>query len=159
MRNKSAVVAPTHSRPQGTEVPDISLADQQSKVKARNRLQALRIDNGIPVKDMVEVVQALYPKYDKVMQSKCEHGEEYGIQLRADAMRALVVRFAPDRRNAHKASGRSKPYRIQARLTETVYRQLQRIVKSQGATMQDFVEGLILDYITKRKEKSNEKVD
>ena len=130
-----------------------------AKVKADNPLQRLRLERGIPVKDMVEVVQALYPKYDKVMQSKCEHGEEYGIQLRADAMRALVIRFAPDRRKSLKASGRSKPYRIQARLTEAVYRPLQHVVKSQGVTMQDFVERLILDYITKRKEKPNEKVD
>ena len=38
---------------------------------------------------MVAVVQGLYPKYDKAMQSKCENGDDYGISLRPDAMRAL----------------------------------------------------------------------
>ena len=37
---------------------------------AENELRALRIDLGLPAKDMVAVVQGLYPKYDKTMQSK-----------------------------------------------------------------------------------------
>ena len=35
-----------------------------------NELKALRIDLGLPAKEMVEVVQQLYPKNDKTIQSK-----------------------------------------------------------------------------------------
>lgn len=42
-----------------------------------DELRELRISKQIPAKEMVEVVQALYPKYDKTVQSKCENGEAY----------------------------------------------------------------------------------
>lgn len=42
-----------------------------------NELRSLRVDLGLPAKDMVAVVQELYPKYDKTMQSKCENGDDY----------------------------------------------------------------------------------
>lgn len=62
----------------------------------RNELMELRVGRGLPAREMVAVVQELYPKYDKTMQSKCEHGEEYGVLLRPDALTALYSRFAPD---------------------------------------------------------------
>ena len=43
-----------------------------------NELRSLRIELGLPARDMVAVVQGLYPKYDKTMQSKCENGDDYG---------------------------------------------------------------------------------
>ena len=100
---------------------------------------------------MVEVVQQIYPKYDNTVQSKCEHGDEYGINLRSDAMRALLHRFAPDRQIARKKGKRTKPHRGQARLSDAVYGQLQRLITRSGVTMQDFIEGLIFDYIAKQK--------
>lgn len=54
-----------------------------------NELRSLRVDLGLPAKDMVAVVQELYPKYDKTMRSKCENGDDYGISIRPDAMKAL----------------------------------------------------------------------
>ena len=51
-------------------------------------LRALRLSKQIPAKDMVAVVQAIYPKYDKTVQSKCENGDAYGVSLRPDALRA-----------------------------------------------------------------------
>lgn len=44
-------------------------------------LRELRLSKQIPAKDMVAVVQAIYPKYDKTVQSKCENGEAYGVSL------------------------------------------------------------------------------
>lgn len=58
-------------------------------------LRELRLSKQIPAKDMVAVVQALYPKYDKTVQSKCENGDAYGVSLRPDAMAALYSHFAP----------------------------------------------------------------
>ena len=52
-------------------------------------LRELRLSKQIPAKDMVAVVQAIYPKYDKTVQSKCENGDAYGVSLRPDAMAAL----------------------------------------------------------------------
>ena len=46
-------------------------------------LRELRLSKQIPAKDMVAVVQQIYPKYDKTVQSKCENGEVYGCALRA----------------------------------------------------------------------------
>lgn len=70
-----------------------------------NELRSLRIELGLPARDMVAVVQGLYPKYDKTMQSKCENGDDYGISLRPDAMKALYEKFAP---GGTKASRRKK---------------------------------------------------
>ena len=63
---------------------------------ADNDLRDLRVQKQLPVKEMVEVVRALYPKFDKTVQSKCENGSSYGIVLRPDAMEALYKRFAPE---------------------------------------------------------------
>ena len=52
-------------------------------------LRELRVTKQIPAKDMVAVVQTLYPKYYKTVQSKCENGEAYGVTIRPDAMHAL----------------------------------------------------------------------
>lgn len=38
-------------------------------------LRDLRISRQLPAREMVAVVQALYPKYDKTIQSKCENGD------------------------------------------------------------------------------------
>ena len=59
-------------------------------------LRELRLSKQIPAKDMVAVVQQIYPKYDKTVQSKCENGEVYGVSLRSDAMAALYAHFAPE---------------------------------------------------------------
>lgn len=63
-------------------------------------LRELRLSKQIPAKDMVAVVQQIYPKYDKTVQSKCENGEVYGVSLRPDAMAALYAHFAPGGRGA-----------------------------------------------------------
>ena len=59
-------------------------------------LRELRLSKQKPAKDMVAVVQAIYPKYDKTVQSKCENGDAYGVSLRPDAMAALYAHFAPE---------------------------------------------------------------
>ena len=107
------------------------------------------------MRDMVEVVAAIYPKYDKVLHSKCEHGEEYGIRLRADAERTLREHFALRGAGAPHRPRRSKPYRVQVRLTETAYRLLQQAISRTGATMQTLIEGWILDYIDKEVKHGN----
>ena len=129
------------------------IANEPSARVMPNPLQRLRIDRGIPVRDMVEVVAAIYPKYDKVLHSKCEHGEEYGIRLRADAERTLKEHFALTGPDAPRRPRRSKPCRVQVRLTEAAYRLLQQAIARSGTTMQDLIEGLILNYIKDSEER------
>ena len=61
-----------------------------------NRLKELRLKTKTPAKDMVAVVQTIYPKYDMTSQSKCENSDAYGICLTQKAMKALYAKFDPD---------------------------------------------------------------
>lgn len=115
-----------------------------------NELRSLRVDLGLPAKDMVAVVQELYPKYDKTMQSKCENGDDYGISIRPDAMKALYAKFAP---NGTKASRRKKDRhrltgRITCRLEDTDMEALQQRMKADGhATAQELMTDLVRRYL------------
>lgn len=118
---------------------------------ADNDLRDLRVQKQLPVKEMVEVVRTLYPKFDKTVQSKCENGGSYGIALRPDAMEALYKRFAPEvlegRRLAHKERHRLT-CRISARLENDDYAALQQHLKADGyATMQDLLTDLVRRYL------------
>ena len=115
-----------------------------------NELRNLRVDLGLPAKDMVAVVQELYPKYDKTMQSKCENGDEYGISIRPDAMKALYEKFAP---GGTKASRRKKDRhrlagRISCRLEDTDIKALQQRMKADGyTTAQELLTALVRRYL------------
>ena len=93
MGTKKAAASLKQAQPQGQNTNDIISNPAESVKTGSNKLRELRLSKRIPAKDMVEVVRQIYPKYDKTIQSKCE-SEEYGIQLRPDAMDALLMRFA-----------------------------------------------------------------
>ena len=61
-----------------------------------NSLKELRLKTKTPAKDMVAVVQTIYPKYDMTSQSKCENSDAYGICLTQKAMKLLYAKFDPD---------------------------------------------------------------
>ncbi len=103
---------------------------------------------------MVEVVQTLYPKYDKIIQSKCEHGKEYGIQLRDDAFHALLQKFAPETIKRRDHDRKRNANRIQARLTETVIRQLHKALAEDGYTVQGWIEEQVYSYLERRRKKN-----
>ena len=114
-----------------------------------NELRKLRVDLGIPAKDMVAVVQELYPKYDKTMQSKCENGDEYGVSIRPDAMKALYERFAPERlvkkrkKDSHRLKGR-----VSCRLEDADFSALQQRMSKYGyATAQNLLTELVHQYL------------
>ena len=98
-----------------------------------------------PVADIVEVVSAIYPRFDRYLLSKVEHGEEYGIRLRADAQHELLNHFkvAQDASKAKRKPNRSKPRRISCRLTDKAYGLLQRELDRTGVTKQSWLEALI----------------
>jgi len=114
-------------------------------------LRELRISKQIPVKDMVAVVQTLYPKYDKTIQSKCENGEAYGVSIRPDAMKALYERFAPERLEPPKRTRHGQhrlTCRISCRLENEDYEALQQLIEASGcATVQDWLTGIVRELI------------
>lgn len=123
------------------------IAEEPKSVKPNLReLAQLREHAKIKATDMVEVVQGLYPRYDKYIHSKCENGKEYGIQLRPDATKALLQRFAPEFLEKPRKPNRKKPNRIQARLPDALFKQLQQHLQQSGQTAQDFLEGLIAQF-------------
>ncbi|NMD01851.1 MAG: hypothetical protein GYA71_01105 [Bacteroidales bacterium] len=100
---------------------------------------------------MVEVVRGIYPKYDKTMQSKCERGDEYGVQLRPDGMKALLEKFAPERL-AKKGDGHRLTCRISCRLEDDEYADLLHYVKIDGFdTMQAWLTYMVRRYIKRRR--------
>ena len=98
----------------------------------------------IPMMDMLEVVQTIYPRCDKSLLSKCAHGDETGAKLRSDAMQSLMIRFAEDGRKATPEPRRKKPNRCVCRVTDAVYAALQRRLQQTGQSVQDYIEALIL---------------
>ena len=114
-----------------------------------NELRKLRLEKNIPAKDMVVVVRAIYPKYDKTMQSKCENGDEYGVSLRPDAMNALYEQFAPEqlakkpKRDNHRLKGR-----VSCRLEDADFSALQQRMSKDGyTTAQNLLTELVRQYL------------
>lgn len=117
-------------------------------------LRKLRLRCQLPAKEMVAVVQKLYPKYDKTMQSKCERSAEYGVDLRPDAMEALYRRFDPGAlvaRQRKKNSGHRLTCRISCRLEDEDYRALQQHIQADGyKTMQDWLTDMVRQYVQEK---------
>lgn len=121
-----------------------------------DELRTLRVDKQIPAKEMAAVVQRLYPKFDKTMLSKCEHGGEYGATIPRDALDALYAEFAPERLEASKWNRRGRHLltrRISARLKEADYAVLQRNIAADGyPTVQDWLTDMVRKYNSQKSE-------
>ncbi len=158
MKKEEAASAATETTPKSE--PAVSLLTDPIKVKVKhekiaiNDLRELRISRQIPAREMVAVVQKIYPKYDKTIQSKCENGDAYGIGLRPDALNALYTAFAPE---AIQATGNRKKERhrltcrVSARLEKTDYERLQQLIKADGySTMQEWLAWMVKQYIQRK---------
>lgn len=157
MTKKEAVLLLEQTEPQDQLVSNHEsiIPGSPADVKPEmNELAALRIKKGIPVREMVEVVQRFYPKYDKIIQSKCEHGSEYGIQIRDDALRALLLRFAPETVKRRNHDKKRNSNRIQARLTEPVAQQLRKALAEDDYTVQGWMEEQVYNYLEGRRKKN-----
>ena len=118
-----------------------------------DELRELRISRKIPAKDMVAVVQELYPRFDKPMLSKCEHGDECGVSIPDDALDLLYARFAPDLQASiqnRKKDRHKLPCRISARLPEWLYEALQQRMRADGyVSAQNWIYTAVINYIDK----------
>lgn len=112
-----------------------------------NRLRELRLGMQIPTKDMVDTVQAVFPKFDKTVLSKCENDEKYGVTISQTAMDTLYDTFDPERQTARQsrtADRHKLPRRVTCRLTEAHYEALQQHMNQTGyATMQEWMTSVI----------------
>lgn len=136
-----------------------------------NELRSLRISRGLKASDMVAVVRRLYPKYDKTLETKCERGDQYGIELRRDALDVLKAAFAADgatapdvpaetpalpqpRKKPRNHENRSLPCRIYGRLSKTVFAELQQAIRADGyVTMQEWLACAVQRYLLERRRK------
>ena len=133
-----------------TESHSVSIAQKSEKIKV-NPLRDLRISKNIPAKEMVKTVRALYPKYDKMLQSKCEHGDEYGIDLKSKAIDALLVKYAPEllAQVKHRRDGCHRlKCKVSCRLEDDEYAELVKRIKEDGFdTMQAWLAFKIRAYL------------
>lgn len=120
-----------------------------------NELRNLRISKKLAAKDIVKVVQRIYPSFDKTMLSKCERGEKYGASLPRNAMNALIEEFAPedkDKIKRHRRGGHRLTCSIMARLENDVYSELQQALRADGyTTTQDWLTDLVKEYLKTQK--------
>ena len=122
-----------------------------------NDLHALLVDNNLSSKEIVEVVRELYPKFDKPLLSKCKHGDDYGVDLRPDALSALKeyagAHAAAEGQKRPRAERRRKAGRCYVRLEESAYAALQRAIKADGyASMQKWFEEMVKNYLSRHLE-------
>lgn len=118
-----------------------------------NKLRELRTEHGANARDMVKEVRKRYPKYDRSLHSKCERGDEYGVELRHDAMNLLYERFAPTNKpvNAPKRDFHRLTYRIYGRLTKAAYTALQQQIKADGFdSVQSWITYSVQKYLSER---------
>lgn len=108
-------------------------------------LKRLRIEKGLAAQDMTDTVCELYGKFDRFLLSKAENPDDYGVELRDDALIALYARFAPGTALKRPGKeGRKLPRRVAARLSEADHSELQRLIKHDGyATTQDWLAVMI----------------
>lgn len=123
-----------------------------SEPKTVNALRELRLGREIPAADMVATVQALYPRYDKHLQSKAERSHLYGIRLCDDAMAALVKAYAPDKApeatKPRDADLRTNPCRLVVRVSVEDYNLLMDQQRAEGfSTTQDWLYSHLKKYL------------
>lgn len=125
---------------------------------ANDTLRDLRINNKIPVKEMVEIVKRFYPRFDRTTQSKCEHGRECGIDIKPRALDALLAEYAPEQLEAerHRRDGYHRlKRRITCRLEDGEYNALTKRIREDGFdTVQSWLTWIVRNYL--RKEQKNE---
>lgn len=119
-----------------------------------NRLRDLRSLCGATPQEMVDTVRTRYPKYDKPLQSKCEHTDLYGVELTYPAFRSLVLKYCGEeswRKYKSSTDGHTLKCRIYGRLEEEVYRRFLAQIHQDGfASVQQWLTDVILAYINGR---------
>lgn len=152
MKTKKEADLLAQERPRGraqTNEPTNNLTEQAPAVNENNPLRELRLGREIPAADMVATVQALYPRYDKHLQSKAERSHLYGIRLCDDAMAALVKAYAPEQVPEPKQpENRVNPCRLVCRVSIQDLNRVKTQMQREGfSTVQDWLYSLIKKHL------------
>ena len=129
-----------------------STADLSSGGSSGNELKDLRVSRALAARDMAEEVQTLYPRFDRYLLSKCEAGDQYGVEIRRDALKRLYMKFAPEAWKKRRSRDRHRRKRsIRCRLDENIYQALLTIIHEAGfKTVQDWLEAQIKVFVAMR---------
>jgi len=119
-----------------------------------NKLRDLRMTSEATPQQMVDIVRVKYPKYDKPLQSKCEHTEDYGVELTYPAFRELVIRLLGkeewEKYKRH-TDGHANRKRITIRMDDETFRRFMAQIHQDGYdTVQAWGLDHILAYINAR---------
>ena len=110
-----------------------------------NKLRELRRRVKAKPADFVAAVRTIYPKYDKTLESKCEHGEDSRAHLRPDAMKYLIEKYDALAKTAdtHRLKGR-----VSCRLTTDACETFKIYIDERGYfTVQDYLSEYITDLL------------
>lgn len=111
-----------------------------------------RMDTGITVKDMVEVLKDVCPKYSRSIQCFADQPDKYGLCLLPSLEKLLVERFGPckDTPPAPKSKSkpqRTKPHRLVVYLSDDLNEKVVKIRAAQGCTTQELLSDLIENWL------------
>jgi len=119
-----------------------------------NQLRELRMASQATPQEMVDLVRVRYPKYDRTLQSKCEHTDLYGVELTYPAFRDLVIRLlgkAAWDQYKKRTDGHKDKKRIMIRMDDETFRRFMAQIHQDGYdTVQAWGMDHILAYINAR---------
>lgn len=142
----------------GKPASEYSIADNSELVKSFD-LRDLRQEKNIQAKDIVELLRRDYPGFDKMLNSKVENGEKYGITLRWQAIDIVLRKYAPEKltREKRRRNGYHKlTASLSCRVDNDTYSRFKAAMKKAGYdTVQDALTELVLKFI--ETEENNEK--
>ena len=157
MSKKKETALLQQTRPQDI-TPETIIADLSAAVKDNPFRDIL--EQGVALKDTVEIIRRLFPGFDKSLGSKCANAERYGAVLHPLALAAVLAAFPEEAKAAEKAhkpkkkDGHKLVHRISARLTERQYRQLQRHLEREGyETMQEWLTEMVTVWLAQKEGK------
>lgn len=121
--------------------------DLSSGGSSGNEITNLRISHALAARDMAETVQGLYPRFDRYLLSKCEATDQYGIEIKPDALKLLYMTYAPTewKRYQRRHTDRHKrTHSIRCRLDDPTFQALLIMIHELGfETVQVWLESTV----------------
>lgn len=146
-------------QPRPNEINHEAIISDMALVCQTEHLREI-VGGKISPKEIVKTLKPLYPSFDKSMLSKCMNTARYGIVLHRNGMSALLEAYPeltaqkpPDALKRQKSGKHKYTCRVQARLPDEQYSELQQFIRADGyCTMQDWISDQVRKYL-KRKRK------
>ena len=140
-------------------VSDYSISDFPEIVKSLD-LQELRRKKNLSVKSVIEILRPAFPGFDKVIYSKAENPQKYGITLYYKAMDIFLMKFAPEmleKEKRRRNGGHKLTATVMCRVDNATHTQLRAAITRDGySSVQSWLTEIVLNYIKKTEEKEND---